>query len=784
MPLQSGALLGPYEILSPLGAGGMGEVYRARDARLGREVAVKVLPDRLARDPDALARFEQEARGVAALSHPNILAIHDFGRAEGSLYAVVELLEGATLRERLSAADVGLPRAIDWAIQIAMGLAAAHERGVIHRDLKPENVFVTGDGLVKILDFGLARRDAGGVGIAGPDAPTEARTTPGTVLGTAGYLSPEQARGEAADSRTDIFAFGAVLYEMASGRRAFQRETSVETMVAVLREEPPPLAASGRAVPREVEEIIRHCLEKRTDDRFRSARDLVFALRMAEHALSRSAPSDAAAGSAARAVSDPERRVEPSIAVLPFRSLSPGSEGDYFSDGMTEEIIGALAQVAGLQVAARTSSFAFRGRDEDVRRIGRELSVATVLEGSVRQAGQRLRVTAQLVDVATGYHLWSERWDRDLADVFAVQDEIARAIAGTLQPRLTGASAGELVAPRTRDVAAYDRYLKGRYLWNQRRLREAIVELEAAIERDPEFAEAYTALSDAWAVWGFYGGIPTWEAWARGRAAAERAEQLAPDSAAVPLSFGILEHYYGWNTPREERLCRLAIERNPKGAEGYFWLCLCLGAVGRTEEALTAGREGARLEPHSANMRAVVGWPYVFASRYEEAETELAAAVEIDGGAPFALWSRGIELSALRRHDEAIAAFRRAVEITGDRYSFYSALLGGALGAAGLRAEAEAALSALDARAAREYVPPFDRAVLLVGLGRDEETLDALERAYAERNALMWARLDWPQFLRLRGHLRFEALSRKLAAVAFSPAAAPGGATGPRKENA
>ena len=748
----------------------MGEVYRARDGRLGREVAVKVLPSHLAADAASLARFEQEARAVAALSHPNILAIHDFGTVEGTVYAVMELLEGGTLRERLVAAEIGIARSVDWALQIAQGLAAAHERGIVHRDLKPENVFVTRDGLLKILDFGLARReDAFRLG-GDESAPTQARTAPGAVLGTVGYLSPEQARGMPADSRSDIFAFGAVFYELVTGRRAFQRATSVETMVAVIREEPPPISASGRTVPGEVEEIIRHCLEKEPGDRFRSARDLVFALHLVERGLSRPGAAEPAPRSVTG--SDPAARSpEPSIAVLPFRNVGVGPESEYFSDGMTEEIIGALSGVPGLRVAARTSSFAFRGKDDDVRRIGSELGVATVLDGSVRQAGQRLRVTAQLIDVASGYNLWSERWDRELADVFAVQDEIARAIAGTFQPRLLGSAAASgdrldallssLVAPGTRNVAAYDRYLKGRYFWNQRRLRQAITELEAAVALDPEFTEAYTALSEGWAAWGFYGGIPTWEAWGRGRAAADRAEELSPDSASVLLSQGVLEHYYGWNTGREERVLRLAIERNPANAEAYFWLTLCIGVAGRMEEGLAAAREGARLEPHSANARVVVGWPSMMAGRLEEALREYAAAVAL-GDAPFALWSHGIALTGLGRHDEAIAAHRKAVEVTGGRYSHYSALLGGALAEAGQTEEARAILADLDARSEREYIPPYDRAVVLAGLGADEAALDALEKAYQERNALLWARIYFPHFRKLSEAPRFRALADRL----------------------
>ncbi|MDQ6800792.1 MAG: serine/threonine-protein kinase, partial [Acidobacteriota bacterium] len=527
-----GSQLGPYDIVAPIGAGGMGEVWRARDRRLQRDVAIKVLPEVMTGVAGAVERFEREARSVAALSHPNILAIHDFGNADGIAYAVMELLEGATLRDRLSESIPALSRTLDWAQQIAQGLSAAHERGIIHRDLKPENVFVTRDGLVKILDFGLARQESA---VSFDDDTMVARTSPGTLIGTVGYLSPEQARGEPADVRSDIFSFGAVFYEMLTGQQAFARASGAETLVAVLREEPKTLAECGRATPAEVEDILRHCLEKNRDERFRSARDLVFALRLAIRAAS--LPS---VDAPAPRHSEPS---EVSIAVLPFRNIGSTAETEYFSDGMTEEVINSISNIPSLRVAARTSSFAFKKRDDDVRKIGRELGVGMVLEGSVRQSGQRLRVSAQLINVESGYQVWSDRWDRDMADVFAVQDEIAQAIASTFRLKHAHAD-GSGAAGKTQNVEAYDRYLKGRYLLAGRRAAEAIAEFESAVERDPDFVDAHTALADAWAIRGYYGGVPTWEAWARGRAAADEAERINPDAPGIPLSRAILEHYY------------------------------------------------------------------------------------------------------------------------------------------------------------------------------------------------------------------------------------------------
>jgi eukaryotic-like serine/threonine-protein kinase len=742
----------------------MGEVWRARDHRLQRDVALKVLLGSMAHDDNALARFEREARAVAALSHPNILSIHDFGTDGGTLYAVMELLEGATLRERLRQSELGLARALDWGHQIAQGLAAAHERGVTHRDLKPENIFVTRDGVVKILDFGLARLDRSEIGL--PDLEdTVNLTSPGTIVGTLSYLSPEQARGETADHRSDIFAFGAVFFEMLTGRPAFLRNTSAETIVAILRDEPRVSSDSAKILPAEVEEIVRHCLEKHADERFRTTRDLAFSLRLAARAAASSLsetprPTPRPADSAVRPT-------ELSIAVLPFRNMSPTADAEYFSDGMTEEIINALASVPALHVAARTSSFAFKGRSDDIRRIGRELGVAMILEGSVRQSGSRLRVTAQLISVENGYQLWSNRWDRDLADVFAVQDEIAQAIAETLKLRIVEEDVSGPARPE--NLEAYDRYLKGRYLWGQRRAAEAIVELEAAAELDPDFADAYTALADAWAVRGYYGGVPTWEAWSRARAAVDESERIDPGSAGVALSRGILEHYYGWNSARCEEFCRLAIERNPKSADGWNWLTIFLAASGRRDEAVEAAARGIELEPHYANIRTSQAWAYLFTGDYETGEQLLDKAVRADPSAGYGQWSHSLALRYAGRVHESIAILERLVEASKGRSALYVSLLGAALAAAGETARAEEILASLQKRHAEgDFVPSIDFASILIALGDHEATLDALEKGREERNALLWGRIHMPDFIPLRTSPRWRALADRLGRTAPS----------------
>src|SRR5215831_5173899 len=438
MPLAAGSRLGPYEILSPLGAGGMGEVYRARDTRLGREVAIKVLPASLSADPDRLRRFEQEARAAGLLNHPSITQVYDLGTHEGAPYVVHELLEGETLRAVLATGPLPPRRAVDYAIPMAQGLAAAHEKGIVHRDLKPENVFVTRDGRIKILDFGLAKltlpeTDAGPL----TGIPTEtARTQTGVVLGTLGYMSPEQVRGQPADARSDIFSFGAILYEMLAGRRAFQGVSSADTMSAILKEDPPDVSAS-RTVSPGLGRIVRHCLEKNPEQRFQSARDLAFDLSAAAaDPVSRRRRTLAWAGALLAAISLVAAAVllrsrgsrsnvpgaaaagRKSIAVLPFQNLSPDPENAYFADGMTEDILTQLAKIRDLKVISRSSVIQYKGTQKPIRTIAAELGVGAILEGSVRRAGNQVRIVSQLIDARTDEHLWAETYDRKLEDVF------------------------------------------------------------------------------------------------------------------------------------------------------------------------------------------------------------------------------------------------------------------------------------------------------------------------------------------------------------------------------
>ena len=426
MPLSAGTRLGLYEILAPLGAGGMGEVYRARDKKLDRDVAIKVLPQSVAADPDTLARFEREAKAVAALSHPNILAIHDFGDQDGVAYAVMELLEGETLRARLDAGPIPQKQAVDLALQVAKGLSAAHEKGIVHRDLKPENLFVSRDGHLKILDFGLAKR----VEAVDPGKETSAptgsgHTEPGTVMGTMGYMSPEQVKGFPVDHRSDIFSFGAILYELLSGVKAFKRETNAETMAAIMRDEPPELSESGRNISPALDRVVKHCLEKDRDHRFQSARDIAFSL------SEQPAP---AVASSARGSATPIASEGLWVAVLPFKYAGADAGLAALADGISEEIGAGLSRFRYLSVVASASAGRLKGEAGDERALGARLGARYVLEGSIRGGGSALRVSAQLVDAQTGAQLWSETFNRDLqaSSVFEAQDDVAARIVATV----------------------------------------------------------------------------------------------------------------------------------------------------------------------------------------------------------------------------------------------------------------------------------------------------------------------------------------------------------------
>jgi serine/threonine protein kinase/Tfp pilus assembly protein PilF len=590
MPLSAGDKLGPYEIVAPIGAGGMGEVYRAKDARLNRDVAIKVSPSQFS------TRFEREAKAIAALNHPNICQIYDIGPN----YLVMELIEGAPLRGPLP-----LDQALRYAMQICDALDAAHKKNITHRDLKPGNILVTASG-VKLLDFGLAKMHTADTSVD-PEATAQPMdlTQPGTVLGTAAYMSPEQAKGGETDARSDIFSFGVVLYELLSGQRAFARNSIIETMAAIMRDEPAPLNA-----PSNISGMIARCLQKLPARRFQTMRELRDAIQQA----------------AARPVES-----LPSIAVLPFANMTADKENEYFSDGLAEEILNLLAKISGLKVIARTSSFAFRGKEQDITKIAEALRVQYILEGSVRKAGSRIRVTAQLIHAADGSHLWSERYDRELADVFAVQDEISAAIAEALQTKLSPQSAAK---PRyTPEIPAYEALLKARY-YHWKLTPKAVAQskdfYEQAIALDPKFALAHVGLGDHFLLLTGLGLMRASEGISLVREQGQMALAIDASLAEAHAMLGIVD-VYDYNWKEAERRFQRAMDLDPASAQVRVWhTSFLLIPIGRLSEAISEMRHILREDPLNIRYHYFLAMALLAAGQDSDGIAELRHVLELD----------------------------------------------------------------------------------------------------------------------------------------------------------
>ena len=654
MSLPAGTRLGPYEILAPLGAGGMGEVYRARDPKLDREVAIKVLPAHLSSNADALARFEREAKAVASLSHPNILAIHDFGNQDGVAYAVMELLEGETLRSKLEDCTVSARDAVELAQQIVRGLSAAHGRGVVHRDLKPENVFVSPEGHVKILDFGLAKRIEPADSDEQTSAPTATGLTePGTVMGTVGYMSPEQVRGLPLDHRSDIFSFGAILYELLSGKRAFQRATAADTMSAILKEDPPELSGSGRSVPPALERVMRRCVEKDRENRFHSAKDIGFALAEASGpAATAGAPIRTSAfvnrrvvlvsaiaavlavgivlllrrsaGRGGGATADVKR-----VAVLPFENLG-APEDEYFADGVADAIRGKLTSLPGIAVIARGSSKPYSKTTKTPDQVARELGVGYLLTGTVRwekrEGGQRVHVSPELIEVAgTGAPTsrWQQPFDAALTDVFQVQSEIASRVAHALGLELGAGEEKRLAEKPTRNLAAYDAFLKGESQLNLGlrgpNVREALRSFEQAVALDPGFALAWARVARAGAFLYAFSPQKTPELAQRTREAAEKAIALAPDLADAHSALGSYQALVLGDLRRGLDQQNKARRMAPGNSDVLFASGAAEAGLGHWETAIEHFQEAQRLDPGSLLIKQRLALALVRARRFPEA---------------------------------------------------------------------------------------------------------------------------------------------------------------------
>ncbi|MGH7711325.1 MAG: protein kinase domain-containing protein, partial [Gemmatimonadaceae bacterium] len=682
MPNDLGARLqeslgAAYIVERELGGGGMSRVFLAQETALQRKVVVKVLAPELAEGLSA-ERFAREVRLLAQLQHPNIVPVLTAGTSDGLPYFTMPFVAGESLRSLATAGPMPVKAVMPLLRDVAKALAYAHKQGVVHRDIKPENILLT-EGSAVVTDFGIAKA----LSNAGGRPRNGTLTGLGTTIGTPAYMAPEQAAGDpAVDHRADVYAWGVVAYELLAGHHPFANKRSAHELIAAhFSELPPPLAAQNADISRPVAELVMQCLAKDPNERPASATALVEVLEDSRSGEPQSSPTAAA-----------------TIAVLPFTNLSADPNDEYFSDGMTEELIYALSRVKALRVTARTSSFAFKGAAFDAREVATRLGVSTILEGSVRRGGDRLRISARLVDAKDGYERWSERFDRHVSDVFAVQEELARAIANALELQLSGTQ--ETAGPATRDMFALEQYLKGRFAWNQRTeatSTEAVRYFESAVARDPLFARAFAGLADAYLALPMYTRTSPAEAWPNAKSAALKALSLDGTLAEAHTALAYGTMLYEWDWPQAETRFRRAVAFDPAYSTAHHWYADFLAGRGRLEEALKEMQTAHALDPVSRITGAELAWMLHLTNRSDDALSQLEQLLQLDPNYAHGHFIRGIVLTARTDYHAAITALRKALEL-GGFYAFAHGVLVYALAREGQRGAAQQALEELTAR--------------------------------------------------------------------------------------
>jgi serine/threonine protein kinase len=749
-----GRKVGSFEIVKVIGRGGMGVVYLANDTKLDRSVAIKSIPAKLAKDSTARMRFQREAKILASLNHPNIAIIYDIiEQEEGTGYLVLEYVPGETLAQRIARKRLKLQEALAIARQIAEAVSTAHDKGIVHRDLKPGNIKLTSDGRVKVLDFGLAK--AAGYEAEDYDSTI---TRLGLVIGTPSYMSPEQTRGKTIDYRTDIWSFGCILYEMLTAERPFEGDTVSETVAHVL-ERQPDWRALLPETPSNIKALLHQCLEKDLKHRLQHIGDAVVEINQILNLPSTSVP----VSSASLEIS-PRQRAERwrRIAVLPFANMSVDPDNEYFSDGLAEDLINALAQIEGLRVVARTSAFQFKGQALDVRELGKRLDVETILEGSVRKAGKQLRITAQLIDTSSGYHIWSEKYVRELEDVFTIQDDIAVKIVEALKVKLVGDQEQQRVKHYTVDVEAYNLYLRGRFQWKKRTpdaLSRAISYFERSLAIEPDYAMAHAGLADCYAMMGPYGMLLGSEAMPKAKASALKALNIDDILPGAHCSLGLVSAIYEYDWQAAEQHYKRAIELDPELATAHAWYAwFLLVPTARFAEAEVEAKHALELDPVNPAIDVTLGFVYHMQKQDDKAVEAFQKVFELDPDHPSGnLWAADAFI-AQNRYREAIAAYERAG-------AFNCAVAGRAL-AYSMLGKKEVSRKLLDdlKNTIQQGAPGAAAWIArsFAQLGEIDLAFEYLEKAYRDRDTqIVWLKVD-PFCEPLRSDRRFNTLLRRM----------------------
>jgi len=706
-----------YKILEKIGEGGMGVVYKAEDTKLRRTVALKFLPPELMRDKEAKERFVQEAQAAAALDHPNICTIYEINEEDDETFISMAYIEGRSLKEKIVSGPIKLGLALDIAIQTAEGLREAHERGVVHRDIKPANIMLTLKDQAKIMDFGLAKLTWGAD-----------LTKTASIMGTVAYMSPEQASGEKIDYRTDIWSLGCVLYEMLSGQRPFISTHDQAAIYSILNEEPEPIASFRTDLPVGFEMILHTCLQKDPRNRYRGMETLLSDLKSID------LEEETQILTAVQAVSEP-----PSIAVLPFVNMSADPDNEYFSDGLSEAIINSLTRIKDFKVVARTSAFSFKGKDVDIRDIGKQLGVNKILEGSVQKAGNRLRITAQLINVSDGYHLWSEKFDREMEDIFAIQDEISLAIVGNLKITLLKKEEEALLKRYTEDSEAYNLYLKGIYflrMYTAEGFQEAIKYFELTLQKDPRYALAYYGLAEVFYAISYWANIAPNVAYPRAKEYAKKALEIDEDIGEAHAALGLIYTFYDWNWIEAKQELKKALELNPSSAIIHMSHSWFLSLIENHENAIHEVKRAQELDPLSPLIISHIGLACIWGGQFDRAIEELKAGMKLAPNFYLMHYYLGLAYRAKSMHKEALAEYERAIDLSGGS-PWPSLILATHYFESDLIGQGEELLRRLEHRAEKEYLPPLGFAYIYFVRKNIDKAFDWLERACKEKDSFL-----------------------------------------------